>query len=277
MKLFDYLKMEFPNLTPETTKVHLAQKNDYKEDPLVKFQDGTFDEWQCWQKRLEFSRRYVVSLIRIPGTETWLFAGVFQQTGYEGKKAYPDREELYHQYHLQKIPETEEYAGRMYISFKNKVRNFIRLGESIQSELVICAITPERLAFGEFPGYRNVVLDRNSIGAILRLNLQSWRTALSVVKGIYVLTDRDGGKLYVGKADGSEGIWGRWKYYFGSGHGGNVGLKEAFGTGDENRLQNITFAILEVLDPHAGEGEIDCRETHWKQILLSRDFGHNRN
>ena len=277
MKLFDYLKMEFPNLTPETTKVHLAQKNDYKEDPLVKFQDGTFDEWQCWQKRLEFSRRYVVSLIRIPGTETWLFAGVFQQTGYEGKKAYPDREELYHQYHLQKIPETEEYAGRMYISFKNKVRNFIRLGESIQSELVICAITPARLAFGEFPGYRNVVLDRNSIGAILRLNLQSWRTALSVVKGIYVLTDRDGGKLYVGKADGSEGIWGRWKYYFGSGHGGNVGLKEAFGTGDENRLQNITFAILEVLDPHAGEGEIDCRETHWKQILLSRDFGHNRN
>ena len=276
MKLFDYLKMEFPNLTPETTKVHLAQKNDYKEDPLVKFQDGTFDEWQCWQKRLEFSRRYVVSLIRIPGTETWLFAGVFQQTGYEGKKAYPDREELYHQYHLQKIPETEEYAGRMYISFKNKVRNFIRLGESIQSELVICAITPERLAFGEFPGYRNVVLDRNSIGAILRLNLQSWRTALSVVKGIYVLTDRDGGKLYVGKADGSEGIWGRWKYYFGSGHGGNVGLKEAFGTGDENRLQNITFAILEVLDPHAGEGEIDCRETHWKQILLSREFGYNR-
>ncbi|MEI7000457.1 GIY-YIG nuclease family protein, partial [Klebsiella pneumoniae] len=91
------------------------------------------------------------------------------------------------------------------------------------SELVISSITPVRLTFGEFPGYRNVVLDRNSIGAILRLNLKSWRTALSVVKGIYVLTDRDGGKLYVGKADGIDGIWGRWKYYFGSGHGGNVG------------------------------------------------------
>lgn len=32
MKLFDYLKMEFPGLTPEDTKVHLAQINDYKED-----------------------------------------------------------------------------------------------------------------------------------------------------------------------------------------------------------------------------------------------------
>ncbi len=277
MKLFDYLKMEFPSLAPEATKVHLAQMNDYKEDPLVKFRGGTFDDWQCWQKRLEFSRRYVVSLIRIPGTETWLFAGAFQQTGNAGKKAYPDREELYYQYHLQKIPETEEYAGRMYISFKNTARNFIRLGESIQSKLVISSITPVRLTFGEFPGYRNVVLDRNSIGAILRLNLQSWRTALSVVKGIYVLTDRDGGKLYVGKADGIDGIWGRWEYYFGSGHGGNVGLKEAFGTGDENRLQNITFSILEVMDLNAEKCEIDRRETHWKQILLSREFGHNRN
>ncbi|MEI7100321.1 GIY-YIG nuclease family protein, partial [Klebsiella pneumoniae] len=95
MKLFDYLKMEFPGLTPEDTKVHLAQINDYKEDPLVKFRAETFDEWQCWQKRLEFNRRYVVSLIRIPGTETWLFAGAFQQKGNAGKKAYPGREELY--------------------------------------------------------------------------------------------------------------------------------------------------------------------------------------
>ncbi|QOV65852.1 GIY-YIG nuclease family protein [Kosakonia pseudosacchari] len=277
MKLFDYLKMALPDLTPETTKVHLAQMNDHKEDPLVKFREEAFDDWQCWQKRLEFSRRYVVSLIRVPRTETWLFAGVFQQKGNAGKKTYSNREEMYYQYYLQKIPETEEYVGRMYISFKNTARNFIRRGESIQNELVVSAISPVRLSFGEFPGYRHFVLDRNSIGAILRLNLQSWRTALSMVKGIYVLTDRDGGKLYVGKADGMEGIWGRWECYFGSGHGGNIGLKEAFGTGDEKRLQNITFAILEVIDPNTDNGEINRRESHWKQILLSREFGHNRN
>ena len=269
--------MVLPDLTPETTKVHLAQMNEYKEDPLVKFREGTFDGWQCWQKRLEFSRRYVVSLLRLPGTEAWLLAGVFQQKGHAGKQTYPNREELYYQYDLQKILETEEYAGRMYINFKNAARNFIRRGENIQNELVISAISPVRLTFGEFPGYRNVVLDRNSVGAILRLNLQTWRTELSVVKGIYVLTDRDGGKLYVGKADGNEGIWGRWEYYFASGHGGNAGLKEAFGTDDENRLRNISFAILEIIDLNAEEGEINRRETHWKQILLSREFGHNRN
>lgn len=210
MKLFDYLKMVSPDLTPETTKVHLAQMNEYKEDPLVKFREETFDDWQCWQKRLEFSRRFVVSLIRVPGSETWLFAGAFEQLGYRGKQPYPDREELYYHYNLLKIPETEEYAGRMYISFKNSARNFIRLGESIQDELTVSAISPARLSFGEFPGFRNVVLSFSSIGAIVRLGhrFSSWQTALSVVKGIYVLTDRDSGKLYVGKADGYGGVSG---------------------------------------------------------------------
>lgn len=64
---------------------------------------------------------------------------------------------------------------------------------------------------------------------------------------------------------------------FGSGHGGNVGIGETFSNGEPDRLQNITFAILELMDPNAGEGEIDRRGTHWKQILLSREFGRNRN
>lgn len=64
-------------------------------------------------------------------------------------------------------------------------------------------VLPPRLNHSGFGTYRN------SIGAILRLNLHSRRNALPVVKGSYVLTDRDGEKLYVGKADGLEGIWRR--------------------------------------------------------------------
>lgn len=69
------------------------------------------------------------------------------------------------------MAETEEYAGRMNASFKNSASKFLQLGESIQDELNVSAISPEPLNFGEFPGYRNVVLDRNNIGAALRLNL----------------------------------------------------------------------------------------------------------
>ena len=277
MKLFDYFKLVCPEVTPETTKIHLAQTNEYKEDPLIKYQDGTFEDWQCWQKRLDFEREYVVSLIKVPGSEVWLFAGVYQKVGNEEKQAYPNRQELYYRYILKKITEADEYSGKMYIRFKKTTRQFIRLGESIQDLLKVSHIDANDLSFGDFPGYRQIMLNRDSIGAILKLDLKSWRSALSLVKGIYVLTDRDGGKLYVGKADGQEGFWGRWKYYFESCHGGNVGLKEAFSTGDEGRLQNISFSILEVMDFNAEKGEIERRESHWKQILLSREFGHNRN
>jgi hypothetical protein len=41
------------------------------------------------------------------------------------------------------------------------------------------------------------------------------------VQGIYLITDSSNGKQYVGKADGTERILGRWKNYASDGHGGN--------------------------------------------------------
>ncbi|MDM3191526.1 hypothetical protein OGX56_04345 [Citrobacter sp. Cf094] len=52
---------------------------------------------------------------------------------------------------------------------------------------------------------------------------------------------------------------------------------EAFGTGDEERLKNVTFSILEIMDINSDACEINRRESHWKRILLSRSVGHNRN
>ena len=86
------------------------------------------------------------------------------------------------------------------------------------------------------------------------------------------------GKLYVGKADGESGIWGRWCTYAATTHGGNVALKEEFGIdAPPDRQYHLRFSVLEVTDLHAIDKEIDARENHWKQILLSRDFGYNRN
>jgi excinuclease UvrABC nuclease subunit len=53
----------------------------------------------------------------------------------------------------------------------------------------------------------------------------SWRTALSSVLGIYLITDTLDGRQYVGKADGAESIRQRWSVYAANGHGNNVELK----------------------------------------------------
>lgn len=116
-----------------------------------------------------------------------------------------------------------------------------------------------------------------TLGLILREDNRSWIRALSDVKGIYLLTDEEGGKLYVGKADGAEGVWGRWMSYLRTGHGGNASLKEAFGDLAGPRSDQVKFSVLEVMGLNCEKGEIGRREEHWKRVLLTRRFGHNRN
>ncbi|WP_369123980.1 GIY-YIG nuclease family protein [Bifidobacterium adolescentis] len=43
---------------------------------------------------------------------------------------------------------------------------------------------------------------------------------------MYVITNTDNGKLYVGSATGRNGIYQRWKNYIDNGHGGNTELRK---------------------------------------------------
>lgn len=278
MELFQYLQSLYPQLTPKNSKIHLASTNEYKENPIKEFLNETFDGWQCLQKNKNFNRTYVISLIQTEENQRWLYAGTYLNEGCasEATIIVPGRNEVYHLYQLLHVPELAEYRGRMYIHAVRH-RKHILNGETLAGKMPIVEIAPTCLSFGEFPGYKNVALDRVSLGTIIQQELKSWRTALNIVKGIYLLTDVDGGKLYVGQANGKEGIWGRWKTYFTTGHGGNAGLIEAFGTCDEDRLKKVTFSILEIMDINSDKHEINRRESHWKRILLSRVIGHNRN
>lgn len=108
-------------------------------------------------------------------------------------------------------------------------------------------------------------------------NVDSWRSALSSVKGIYLITDNQTGKLYVGKADGETGIWGRWCTYSSTNHGHNGALKQEFGMdAPPERQKDYRFSLLEIADLHTMKPDIDARENHWKEILLSRSYGYNR-
>jgi len=43
---------------------------------------------------------------------------------------------------------------------------------------------------------------------------------------VYVITNTDNGKLYVGSVTGRNGIYQRWKNYIDNGHGGNTELSK---------------------------------------------------
>lgn len=96
--------------------------------------------------------------------------------------------------------------------------------ESWADQLTVCEIAREPLSIGEFPGFKGVDLSKNHLDVVVKNQIESWRTALSNVAGVYLISDKTSGKLYVGSACGEGGIWQRWSQYAISGHGGNVEL-----------------------------------------------------
>lgn len=274
MRLFDLIKVWQPDLTPETTKVHLARHNRI-EHPLDVFLRGDFEDWQRWQKQHFFNRPYVLSLIATPTTR-WLFAGIFRPTSKTWVEATTD-EDGHYWYDLEKLPAGEDWIGRLYVDSPYTARHSRPTGERLEDELTVVELLPERLSIGAFPGFKTVDISMQELRILVQQNTESWRAALAAVKGIYLITDTSNGKLYVGKADGADGIWSRWCTYARTGHGHNVALKKEFGIEASPERQNdLRFSILEIADLNASD--IDQREAHWKRILQTRGaFGYNRN
>ncbi|MFA4923671.1 MAG: GIY-YIG nuclease family protein [Ignavibacteriaceae bacterium] len=106
---------------------------------------------------------------------------------------------------------------------------------------------------------------------------KSWKTALTSVYGVYLITDKKNGKMYVGSAYCKDSIWSRWGSYINNGHGGNTRLEQLVIEEGKEYLTNYQFSILEISSKVKSKDEIIKREVHWKEKLLSREFGYNDN
>lgn len=269
MKTFDLLRLLNPDLEPEATKIHLATWNGI-DQPLDVYLAGDFDEWQRWQTKRNFERAFVLSLIALPEAGQWLFAGVHRSGAVK-----PEQDLLY--YPLVEDERCRELNGRMVVSFSRTGRQSYLLGENWADQLDVSHILPKRMSIGEFPGYRHVNLTKAELDMVVGQSLTSWRIGLSSVAGVYLISDTRTGLLYVGSASSEQGIWGRWSAYAADGHGGNVELRKLLDNEGHDRSGDFRYSILEIADIHASDEEILRRESHWKDVLLSRSHGLNAN
>jgi hypothetical protein len=270
MQVFSLVRLLTPTLRPEAAKIHLATWNG-REDPLDVYLAGNFNEWQRWQSRRNFSRDYVISLIALPESNQWLFAGLHMS----GAERWIEEQNA-HFYDLKEVPEVAELNGRLVVHFQRPGRQSYLNAESWAQDLTVIELRAQRLRLAEFPGYRNVHLSYLQLTTVVREAMPAWRAALSSVAGVYLISDALSGKLYVGSACGEGGIWQRWTDYANSGHGGNRDLR-ALADGDPSRVEHFRFSVLEITDLHTGESDVLQRESHWKLVLLSRQHGLNAN
>jgi len=127
-------------------------------------------------------------------------------------------------------------------------------------------------AVQEFRSFDGLILGLDALRRIVEHpdQNQTWVKALSSVNGVYLIRDGGSGKLYVGSAYGEQGLYGRWRDYATSGHGGNLELK----TLDAERF---TFSILEIVPSTATAEYVIACENKWKEKLGTRRFGLNKN
>lgn len=270
MLAFDLFRLMDPRLTPSDAKVHLAGWNG-EEDPLRVYLEGRFDEWQSWQTKRNFEREFVVSMIKLGERDRWLFVGAF--TSYSVTDPVPGQP---YKYGLSRLTACDDLQGRLVVSFTRMGRQSYLNGESCSDRMTVHEIRSEQMHLEEFPGFKKVDLEFSDLDIVVRQNTTSWRTALSNVAGVYLISDPESGKLYVGSATGEGGIWARWCQYA-DGHGNNVELRRVIAELGVERAKAFRFSILEIADLHASPQEVLERESHWKRVLLTREHGYNAN
>jgi hypothetical protein len=260
----------------------LKDNIDPKNVRLVRHQDARaavnctpYDLWRAGDGRLELYQRIqskerfdvgglLASFVVTPSGDT-LFVGLFRV---DGMGVAPpgtidpvlreDRAGL-HFYDIQREERLSEYAGHLIIEWKE--RAWVQHAD--RQDKPVLEIRKE-VKDEAFPGFTRFCSDIDQIEAIPL----AWQEVLKHVRGVYLLVCKETGKQYVGSAKGDESLWGRFREYARTGHGGNVELKRL-------GLKNFQATVLEVVN--SDTQEIEQIEEAWKKKLMSRQFGLNKN
>ena len=258
---------------PTQYKLHLACRDPVGDHPLDVYvaDRGTWLEWNQWRgKKNDWTRDFVFSLMEFyPKTDAWLFGGAFRVL-----ERHDDS------YELQEADDYKKYVGRAILSFhryQGMLGRAFRL-ENYINKFELTEILPAPYSGECFPGYEHINHDFNILEPIFRSERDDWKAALSSIKGVYLISDKSNGKKYIGSAYGSMGIWSRWACYMDTGHGWNDELTALIAEKSiKYARKNFHFSLLEIRSMTTSDEAIIDRESHWKDALLTRKFGYNKN
>lgn len=208
---------------------------------------------------------YIVSFIGEDGLSA-RFVGVFEITGCESLKNN-------YVYEMKEVCGYDDLKERVIIRWTN-TRSW---HQWIKNEMEIMEISPG-LNYKRFTDYFDLFLTFRELQEIVINQYTDWKSILSSIKGIYLITDVNTGKLYVGSAYGEEGVWGRWsEYVFTNGHGNNLSLRSLVEDVPDYAVRYFHFSILMLLSKTVTAEAAIEKERMFKKKLGTNAFGLNNN
>jgi len=270
----------------DLTKIKMVRHNLSSVVVANNYSHGYIDIYQRIQTPKCFREcEYILSFLGEKGTEG-KFLGCYKVNGsstfapellpvdfLQEEKMHPDNHVFWN---LEKTDVLSELIGRLTIDW-GKSRGFDHWASTKKEVLYILPVAPS-VADIIFASYDRVLLSFDDLKTIVNNNKSHkvWEDKLSAVAGIYLITDIKTGRQYVGSARSEQGgIWGRWRDYARTKHGGNKRLKELIAA-DVDYCNNFQFSILEVF-PIKRESDVLEYEALYKMKLRTIEFGLNDN
>ena len=267
--------LHFPADLLDNVKIRFNQHNgsDNPMDLYLREPETINTRWLFWRTKQRYFDvgQIAVCLLKL-SPDTWLLTtikritkelGVYDGINYEGEE----------------LEEYRQYYGRVIIKYHKAMQAQGVYYSTVRNDMEVLQLLPAAFDGDEFSGYDNVRLSYVQLASILERRKQSWIAALENQKAVYLITDTNNGKLYVGSATSDNGmLLQRWSNYVENGHGGNKELitlvKEK---GFDYAQKYFQYSILENYNARIDDCVVLKRESWWKDVLQSRRFGYNGN
>lgn len=207
----------------------------------------------------------IVSFIGEEGTLARLI-GVFRVKGFrKGKKRY--------YYRLEERREFNDLRDKVIIDWG---RGTLSWHQWIKREKEVVEIQ-KGFGYEPFGDYLDFVISFRQLKEVINKGYRDWKKMLKAANGVYLITDTKTGRLYVGAAYGTNGIWGRWmSYIHTNGHGNNKMLKLLI-KNKKDYAKYFNFSILMLLPKTVTADEAIRKERLFKKKLGTNAFGLNLN
>lgn len=144
---------------------------------------------------------------------------------------------------------------------------------TVMNDFIVKEILPTQFTGFDFPGYENVSLSYSELETIINGNYLSYKNALEHQQAVYVITDKNTGKLYVGSATSNDKqLLARWIGYITTFHNGNADLKVLYDKeGPDYFKKYFQYSIIENFNANVDYKYVINRETYWKNVLCTRE------
>lgn len=253
-------------------------QHDGQDDPMELYRNNpeiVNTQWLFWNKQQRYFRvgQIAVCLLKLSySQDMWLLTTIKRVTKdlqISGGISFEGEE----------LKRYKPFFGRVVVRYHKTSPSQGIYFSKLQDELIVSQILPGIFDGMDFPGYDNVCLSYSQLEVIIRHGKKDWIAALSKQKAVYLITDKNTGKLYVGSATSDKGmLLQRWRDYVKTGHGGN---KELVALVEENGFdyvkQHFQYSILENYNARVDDHLIQLREAWWKETLQTRTWGYNKN